>query len=73
MYKNYIFDMGNVLLGFDDDRLLSAFIDDEDDKKLIEKELIWSEEWRLGDKGLIDEDELKDFPKDFTRARQTYI
>lgn len=58
MYKNYIFDMGNVLLGFNDERLLSAFIDDEDDKKLVEKELIWSEEWQLGDKGLIDEDEF---------------
>jgi len=58
MYKNYIFDMGNVLLGFDDERLLSAFIEGQDDKKLVEKELIWSEEWQLGDKGLIDEDEF---------------
>ncbi|MBE6835368.1 MAG: HAD family phosphatase [Ruminococcaceae bacterium] len=58
MYKNYIFDMGNVLLGFNDERLLSAFLDDEDDKKLVEKELIWSEEWQLGDKGLINEEEF---------------
>ena len=58
MYKNYIFDMGNVLLGFNDERLLSSFLTDEWDKKKVEQELIWSEEWQLGDKGLIDEDEF---------------
>lgn len=58
MIKNYIFDMGNVLLSFDDDYLLSFYIDNEDDKKIVQKELLRSEEWRRADMGDISDDEL---------------
>lgn len=58
MIKNYIFDMGNVLLSFDDDYLLSVYLDNDKDRKFVHKELIHSEEWARADRGDISEEEL---------------
>lgn len=56
MIKNIIFDMGNVLLDYNPQVVLDAFLDREEDKELIKKELFQGPEWILGDLGMITPD-----------------
>lgn len=53
MIQNIILDMGNVLLAYDPSCSLNAFLDSEEDKKVILKELYQGPEWVKGDLGLI--------------------
>lgn len=53
MIQNIIFDMGNVLLRFDPEIPLHAFLDNDADRSIIRTELFHSREWAMGDEGLL--------------------
>lgn len=53
MIKNLIFDMGNVLLDYDPDVILEETCDEDEEKKIIKKELFSGTEWMMGDRGDI--------------------
>ena len=53
MIKNIILDMGNVLLSFDPEVCLNAFLSAEEDRAVIRKELFGGPEWIMGDYGTI--------------------
>ena len=53
MIKNIIFDMGNVLLDYNPDVCLNHFLDHEEDRALIKKELFQGPEWIDGDRGIL--------------------
>ena len=53
MIKNIILDMGNVLLTFNPEVCLNAFLDNEEDRAIIRKELFEGPEWIQGDYGII--------------------
>ncbi len=54
MIKNIIFDMGNVLLDYDPEVSLQLFLDNEEDRRIIKKELFEGTEWIEGDLGRMD-------------------
>ncbi len=60
MIKNIIFDMGNVLIKFDGNKLLTSKIADENDCKLIMDELFKTGDWIKLDYGKLRESELAD-------------
>ncbi len=53
MIKNIILDMGNVLLSFDPELSLNAFVETEEDRAIIRKELFQGPEWEQGDYGIV--------------------
>ena len=53
MIKNIVLDMGNVLLNYDPNVCLQAYVEDEKDRDLIRKELFQGPEWAQGDLGVI--------------------
>lgn len=53
MIKNIIFDMGNVLLDFNPQRVLDEFCDSEEEKECIRRELFLAPEWLMADRGVI--------------------
>lgn len=53
MIKNIVLDMGNVLLDYDPDVIMTKLFEHEADRKLIEKELFRGPEWEQGDLGII--------------------
>lgn len=53
MIKNVIFDMGNVLLTYNPEVCLRKFLDNEEDRNVIRRELFEGPEWAEGDLGLI--------------------
>ena len=57
VYKNIIFDLGNVLLNFKPEEYLKTKI--KEDNKVLElhKEIFQSEEWIMLDKGILTEEE----------------
>ncbi len=56
MIKNIVFDMGKVLLEYDPDRVLSHFIQKEEDKKEINSAVFASQEWVFLDMGVMPEE-----------------
>ena len=58
MLKNLIFDLGNVLIWFIPEELVSRYTDDKEDQKLLLEKLLLTENWKNHDIGLIDEQEL---------------
>lgn len=60
MIKNIIFDMGNVLLDYDPEVCLRHFVEQEEDRALIRKELFQGPEWIEGDLGHITDEERFD-------------
>lgn len=64
MIKNIIFDMGNVLLDYDPNVSLDYFLEDEEDKTLIMKELFSGPEWVEGDLGFLTDEERYDHVKE---------
>ncbi len=57
MIKNVVFDMGNVLLDYNPRYSLEKYLDNEEDRALIYRELFCGPEWAEADLGLIrDED-----------------
>jgi putative hydrolase of the HAD superfamily len=59
MYKNIIFDIGNVLLNFQPEEYLKSKLTEPDKVPLIHKEIFQSEEWLMLDRGTITEEEAK--------------
>ncbi len=57
MIKNIIFDMGNVLLDYDPEVSLKHFLEKEEDRAIIRRELFGGPEWKLGDRGDITPEE----------------
>lgn len=56
--RNIIFDMGGVLIKFDTNHFLDRFkVNNEEDRNLLKHEVFESEEWKMMDKGLLNEDE----------------
>lgn len=53
MIKNVVFDMGNVLLDYNPRYALEKYLDNEEDRALIERELFHGPEWEEADLGLI--------------------
>lgn len=60
MIKNIIFDMGNVLLQYDPGVCLHHFVEQEEDRALIRRELFEGPEWVEGDLGHITDEERFD-------------
>ncbi len=61
MLKNIIFDMGNVLVDYDPERILDDHgICDPKDRKLLLDNLSFSEGWKKMDLGVYEEDDLYD-------------
>ena len=59
MIRNIVFDMGNVLLRFDPQLFIErAGVEDEADRKLLQKELFRSLEWVQMDRGVRTEPEV---------------
>ena len=63
MIKNIVLDMGNVLLDFNPEFVLSEFCSSEEEKEVIRKELFEGPEWALGDKGDIKDKDRFDLVK----------
>lgn len=57
MIKNIVLDMGNVLLDYDPEVCLNHFLDNEEDRAIIRKELFQGPEWVQGDLGYIKDEE----------------
>jgi len=53
MIKNIVLDMGNVLLTFNPEVCLQTFLDNENDRTIIRRELFEGPEWIQGDYGII--------------------
>ena len=53
MIRNIVLDMGNVLLDYDPAVPLKKFLETEEDRKIIYRELFTGPEWTLGDLGNI--------------------
>lgn len=53
MLKNIIFDMGNVLLDFNPQKVLDKFCHSEEEKECIRRELFLAPEWLMADRGVI--------------------
>ena len=59
MIKNIIFDLGNVLIYYKPDKILThAGITDPEDRELLKREIFKSKEWPQADAGEITVDEL---------------
>ena len=63
MIKNVVLDMGNVLLDFNPEFVLSEFCSSEEEKEVIRRELFEGPEWALGDKGDIKDKDRFDLVK----------
>lgn len=57
MIKNIVFDMGNVLVNYDADRVCDHFIKDAAEKKEVRAAVFASQEWLMLDMGIISEEE----------------
>lgn len=56
MIKNIIFDMGKVLIDFDREYFLDCFdVTNKEDRKILMKEVFYSVEWAMMDRGTLDE------------------
>lgn len=63
MIKNVVLDMGNVLLDYNPEFVLSKFCSSEEEKAVIRKELFEGPEWALGDRGDIKDKDRFDLVK----------
>lgn len=63
MIKNVVLDMGKVLLSFDPYMILNKVCENEAEKKLIFQNLFESEEWIMGDRGEITNEQRYDLVK----------
>ena len=60
MYKNFIFDMGNVLMDFSPDYILSCYTQDVEDIELLKEVIFESGLWSGLDNGDYDFDSVRD-------------
>ncbi len=58
MIQNIVYDMGNVLLHYDNEKMAASVCDSEPDRKLLIEALFLSPEWALLDRGAVTEDEV---------------
>lgn len=52
--RNIVFDMGGVLMKYDPVGFARPFVDDEDDARLVAREVFDGREWPLQDAGVVD-------------------
>ncbi len=64
MIKNFVFDMGRVLLEYDPVRVCYQYTSDEADVEAIRRALFASSEWIFMDKGVITEEEAMKVVRD---------
>ena len=57
MIKNIVFDMGNVLVRYDSMRTCRQFMEDEEERNLVNTSVFVSPEWIFLDMGVISEDQ----------------
>lgn len=57
MIKNIVFDMGKVLVGYDENRVCRQFMEDGESYKRVRAAVFHSQEWVLLDMGVISEEE----------------
>ena len=53
MIKNIIFDLGNIIINYNQDKIINNFTIDEDEKIFIKEKIFKSPEWKLLDLGQI--------------------
>ena len=64
MIKNIIFDLGNVIINYNQDKIISNFTDNKVELQFIREKIFNSLEWRLLDLGEITNDEaIKEIQK----------
>ena len=56
MYKNIVFDMGNVLIKFDPKEYINSYVKEEEIADCLYKEIFLSKEWIQYDRGVINLD-----------------
>jgi len=59
-YTNILFDMGNVLIDFDPRTIVAHFVQDPQDRKLLEKAIFHGSEWAALDLGTMSDEEAID-------------
>ena len=64
MIKNIVLDMGNVLLSYDPHVILDKVCENEEEKQLILTNLFEGEEWLMGDRGEITNEQRYDLVKE---------
>ncbi len=64
MYTNFIFDMGNVLMDFSPDYIISQFTSDVGEIELIKKVVFGGKDWGMLDQGLISFEEVCELTKE---------
>lgn len=64
MIKNVVLDMGNVLLSYDPHVILNKVCETEEEKQLILTNLFEGEEWIMGDRGDITNEQRYDLVKE---------
>lgn len=60
MIKNIIFDLGNVIINYNQKNIINSFTTDEEETDYIIKEIFNSPEWQLMDLGNITNNEAGD-------------
>lgn len=58
MIKNVVLDMGNVMLDYNPERYLCTWVEAEEDRDLLRRELFGSIEWVMTDHGTLDDEGL---------------
>lgn len=58
MIKNIIFDLGGVVIKYDQRKIIDTFTNNEDEIKYIFEEIFHSNEWKLMDLGMITKEEV---------------
>lgn len=58
MIKNIIFDLGGVVIKYDQRKIIDTFTNNDDEIKYIFDEIFHSNEWKLMDLGLITKEEV---------------
>ena len=64
MIKNIVLDMGNVLLDYNPEFVLTTFCSSPEEKDIIDRELFNGPEWKMGDRGDISDKDRFDLIKD---------
>ena len=63
MIKNIVLDMGNVLLDYNPEFVLTTFCSSPEEKDIIDRELFNGPEWKMGDRGDISDKDRFDLIK----------
>lgn len=72
MIKNIIFDIGNVILDYNDERIVRCFTDDPKEQEILLEKILRSPEWLINgliDTGYITREEMKDIIRDRTNHK----